>query len=90
MIVKKSGLNKEEVEKFIEILKKKIEVVPEEEFIKFRKKAEEICPDPKDIPYFVLALYLKCPIWSNEKKLKEQNEVSVFATHELIRLFEIS
>lgn len=89
LILKKSGLNREEFNKFIGILKEKILIIPEEEFLKYKDKAEQICPDQKDVTYFALALYLKCPIWSNEKKLKEQKEVIVYATHELIRLFEL-
>lgn len=89
LIIKKSELNREEFNKFIGILKEKILIIPEEEFLKYKEKAEQICPDQKDVTYFALALYLKCPIWSNEKKLKEQKEIIVYATHELIRLFEI-
>ena len=46
------------------------------------------CPDPKDIVYFALAIHLRCSIWTNEKKLKEQEEIRVYHTHELIKLFE--
>lgn len=90
LIVAKSGLSREEINRFIGILKKKIKVIPEEVFLKYREKAGKVCPDEKDITYFALALYLKCPLWSNEKKLKEQNEVTVYATHELMGLFNIS
>ncbi len=90
LIIIKSRLSKKEIDRFIEILKKKIRIIPEEEFLKYREKAEKICPDEKDVPYFALALSLKCPLWSNEKRLKEQNEVRVYATHELIRLFNVN
>ena|SRR3989338_5786961 len=86
-IIRKSALREEEVEKFISILKKRIKIIPEEDFLEFREKATQICPDEKDIAYFALALYLKCPLWSNEKKLKEQECVEVYSTHELIKLF---
>lgn len=86
-IIEKSRLTEEEFEWLYVILKHNITIIPEEDFLKFREKADEICPDPKDIVYFALALYLKCPIWSNEKKLKEQDEVIVYATHELMRMF---
>ena len=52
----------------------------------YREKAEDICPDPKDIVYFALALYLKCGIWSNEKRLKKQNVVKVYATHDIMKI----
>lgn len=40
--------------------------------------------------YFALALKLKCPIWSNDKKLKEQNIITIYHTHELSKLNEIN
>lgn len=89
-IIEKSRLNGEEFEWLYTILKHNIEIIPEEEFLRFREKADEICPDPKDIVYFALALYLNCPIWSNEKKLKEQAKIPVYATHDLMKLFSIS
>lgn len=88
-IIGKSRLSGKELDWLFSILKHNIIIVPEKNFIKFREKAEEICPDPKDIVYFALALYLNCPIWSNENKLKDQSEVKVYATHELIRFLKI-
>ena len=88
-IKKKSRLTEEEFEWVEALLKKNIAIIPEEEFLKWREEADQICPDPKDIVYFALALYLNCPLWSNEKKLKEQQKILVYATDELIKLFEI-
>ena len=45
-----------------------------------------ISPDEKDTAYFALALKLKCAIWSNDKKLKEQDKVTVYNTGELMKL----
>jgi predicted nucleic acid-binding protein len=87
IILEKTGLSREEFDTFLSIIKSKIRIIPEIEFLSFREKAEEICPDAKDIVYFSLALYVHCPVWSNEKKLKKQNEIAVYATHELIILF---
>ena len=87
IIISKSGLSKNEIDGLILILKERIKVFSEQEFFPFRQKAIEICPDPKDVAYFALALNLNCPIWSNEKKLKEQKEVKVYATHDLIGIF---
>ena len=86
-IVRKSDLSKEDIEKFLTILKNRIKVIPEGYFIRFKEKAEQICPDEKDMTYFALALYFKCPVWSDEKKLKEQEHVKVYSTHELMKLF---
>ena len=88
-IMEKTGLTEDEFEWLYSILKHNIEIIPEEEFLRFRETAENICPDSKDIVYFALALYLNCPIWSNEKKLKEQAKIKVYATHELMKLLGV-
>ncbi|MEK6954273.1 MAG: PIN domain-containing protein [Candidatus Micrarchaeota archaeon] len=54
------------------------------EYSSLMHQAKSICPDPDDIQYFALALKLGCPIWSNDKALKEQNTVEVISTGELI------
>ncbi|MBI2151997.1 PIN domain-containing protein [Candidatus Woesearchaeota archaeon] len=89
-VMEKSRLNGEEFEWLNLILKHNITIIPEEEFLKYRERADNICPDPKDIVYFALALYLNCAIWSNEKKLKEQPKIMVYATHELMELLNIN
>ena len=88
-IIKKSKLKEEWFDLFYTILKNNIIIIPEEEFLNYREKAEAICPDPKDIVYFALALYLKCSIWTNEKKLRNQEGIKIFATKDLIDLFNI-
>lgn len=88
-VIEKSELTEKEVNEFIAILKQRIKIFSEESFIGHREKAKLICPHEKDITYFALALYLKCPIWSNEKKLKEQNIVDIYSTDELMKLFNV-
>ena len=47
-------------------------------------------PDPKDSAYLALALALKSAVWSNDKKLKEeQNHVKVLSTEDLINKINI-
>lgn len=88
-VMEKSRMSKEEFEWLYLILKHNITIIPEDDFLKYREHAEEICPDEKDIVYFALALYLQCALWSNEKKLKEQNYIPVYATHELMKLLNL-
>ncbi len=89
VVYQKSGLEQNEVAIFLSLLKKRIRVVEEHEFVSFRERAEKICPDEKDVPYFALALYLRCALWSNDKRLKEQSVVVIYATHELMELFHL-
>ncbi|MBD3203458.1 hypothetical protein GF327_04130 [Candidatus Woesearchaeota archaeon] len=44
---------------------------------------------PKSLEVFNNA-YLNCPVWSNEKKLKEQDVIKVYATHDLINFLNIN
>ncbi len=82
-ILKELNENKEEV--FREIMQNSnIEIILKDEFYDQMETAKKICPDINDIHYFALALKLSCPIWSNDKKLKEQNKIKVFNTKELI------
>lgn len=63
-----------------------ITVVPQEEYSLFFDEAKRISPDEKDVLYLALALKLKCAIWSNDKRLKEQKKIPVYSTSELLEL----
>ncbi len=67
----------------LEILKRRIILVPLEELTSYVEEAEKITPDPDDMAYFALALKLNCAVWSNDKKLKEQYKITVYHAHEL-------
>src|SRR3989344_6656156 len=69
-ISKKSRLSSEKIGLLFSLISSKLEIVPFKEFEDFTKEASKICPDPKDTEYFALALKLRCPLWSNDKKLK--------------------
>jgi len=45
-----------------------------------------VSPDINDVPYLALALKLNCPVWSNDRKLKNQNAVRIYSTQEIIRI----
>ena len=83
LIKEKTERSEEEFERFMEIIQKKIKLIPYEEFELFIKEAEKISPDPKDTEYLALALKLNCAFWSNDKKLKTQNKVKVYSTEDL-------
>jgi predicted nucleic acid-binding protein len=85
-ILNKTNRSPEEFEDIFSIIKEMINIIPKEEFVDYLDTAEEITPDPNDVMYLALALKLNCPIWSNDKKLKEQDLVKVYSTSELIEL----
>jgi predicted nucleic acid-binding protein len=86
ILLKKMHRTREEYIQIMHMLKDAITVVPMEEYSKFLEEAERISPDPKDTLYLALAMKLKCPLWSNDKKLKQQNNIKVYSTDELLNL----
>jgi len=87
-ILGKTERTNEEFEELVNILKRKIMAIPNEETEIYIPEAEQICPDKKDIDYFALALKLKCPIWSQDKELKEkQKVVKIYSTEDLAKMF---
>jgi len=86
LILKKTNRSKDEFFQFLEILREQITVVLKEDIIPYIHKAEKSSPDPKDTIYLALALAIKSDIWSNDKKIRKQNKIEIFSTHELFNL----
>ena len=87
-IQKKTEKTEEELNNLLDVLKKKIILVPLEELLPYLDEAEKISPDPDDVAYIALALKLKCAIWSQDRKLKEkQNRIQVYSTEDLVKMF---
>ena len=86
-ILKKTNRSLEEFDEIFMILTNIITLIPEEEFCLFLEKARSISPDENDSVYFALALKLNCAIWSNDKKLKNQDRIRVYSTQDLIEIF---
>ena len=84
LILKKTHRSREEFNQFLDLLKEQIIVISKKQIAPFMNKAEKISPDPKDIVYFALAFALQANIWSNDKELKNQEEIIVYSTKELI------
>ena len=85
LIKKKTERTDEEFKKFMEIIKRKIKLIGYGEIEPFIEEAEKISPDPKDVQYLALALKLKCAIWSNDKRLKNQDKVIIYPTEDLMK-----
>ena len=82
-LLKKTTRTTTEFYKALNILEKRLVVVPTQELIPYVEQAENITPDPDDMIYFALALRIGCSIWSNDKALKKQTYVHIYHTHEL-------
>ena len=84
---KKTGLSENQIDELFSLLieNANIKIVKQSALEETLEDAGKISPDPDDIHYFALAFKLSCSIWSNDKKLKEQNKVRIFTTEELSR-----
>ena len=85
----KSGLDVLNFDELLAKLTDYIKIIPNEEVIMYKEKAHKIIDsiDPDDAPFFATALaFDSCPIWSQDGKLKEQKEVKVYNTKEILEL----
>ncbi len=82
-ILEKTERTTDEFFRLIAIVKRRVNVIALEELVPYIQEAENITPDPDDMIYFALALKLDGVIWSNDKKLKDQNKIKIYNTNEL-------
>lgn len=84
-LIKYTKRSLSEIESTIEEIKKFVLIIPSSQYEEFKKSARSLAPhkSDKDIPYFALALKLRCSIWSNEPEFKKQANIKVFNTQDL-------
>lgn len=89
LILKKSGLKKENFDLLLLLLQSHIAVIPANAFSGFLTEAEEEMRDIdiKDAPFVALALKLKIPVWSNDLHFKKQKKVTSYTTEEIFSIF---
>ena len=88
-IISKSGLNEEEYKLLLKTLLKYFIIVPNEVLSSYRERAEDIVRkiDIDDALFIATALaFENSVIWSNDKKLKNQNKIKIFNTEEIINM----
>lgn len=86
LISSKKVRTNEDFIQIMHLLKDIITVIPKEEYLSLFDKAALISPDEKDVLYFALAMKLDCAIWSNDKRLHQQDKVKIYTTTELKHL----
>lgn len=89
LILRKSKMDKENFNKLLDILLKKVMIVPEEVLFIYRKKAIELTKDIdiNDALFIACALaYSHSIIWSDDAALKKVKDVNVFNTSEIIEV----
>lgn len=83
-LVKRSALSLEEIEDVFSRLKKRIKVIDLNEFADFFPEAKNLLGDHvKDVEYVALALKMRCPLWSKEKRLKNLSIITTLDADEV-------
>lgn len=90
MVAEKSGLSLAEVEDLIEILFKRIDIVPRSEVFESLQEAARIMrdTDPDDAVYLAAALERDAGLWSDDGDYVEQDIVPVATTGDIVERFE--
>jgi len=65
-----------------------LKIIPIREINPYVKTAKTISSDPEDILYFATALKMNCALWSNDKELKNQNQVKIYSTSDLVKILK--
>jgi len=85
-ILKNAKITRDVYKKNVEELKSMITIVPLEEYQMVLSKAKLITPDENDVEFIALALSLQVSLWTNDKELKQQEDVDILTTREVIEI----
>ena len=86
-LIKKTKLKKSEFKQIIDDILESVYLIPIKEYYAKLIEARKIIGDvdEKDIPFIAVALSIRNDgIWSNDKHFKEQSEIKVYTTNDLI------
>ena len=84
LAAEKSGKTKEQMELSISVIFSEIQLAPKQDYLIHKQTARKLISDEKDWPFLALAIAEETPIWSNDKHFKEQKQVKVYTTKELL------
>lgn len=84
VICRKSNISKRQYTTIKKQLQRRVQIVSLESYASFVPAAIKISPDEDDVDFFAVCMLKDCPLWSNDKKLKEQNTVTVLSTTDIV------
>lgn len=91
-LIRKSKLDTDAFHYMMETIFRKIQIVNLQSIESYKNKSIEIMTDidVSDAPFIALALYLDCPVWSNDGHFKMQQIIKTYTTEEIIELLRKS
>ena len=87
ILLKKSEMNSKDFNLLLNILLRKVMIIPTEVLSPYKKEAYKIVKDidPDDTLFIACALaYPDSFIWSDDKKLKQQSKIQILNTSEML------
>lgn len=90
LLLKKSKMSEKEFSQLLNIILRKVIIIPTEHLKAKEKEAKKLAQDidPDDALFFACALVHNAIIWSDDKALKKQEQINVINTKEIKELFE--
>ncbi|HZX12377.1 MAG TPA: PIN domain-containing protein [Candidatus Nanoarchaeia archaeon] len=85
----KPKLTEDDFEEILRLLLNCVRIIPNEQILPYRNEAWELVKDhsPEDVMFIACALAFESSIlWSDDKKLKRQNKVTVLNTSEILKI----
>ncbi len=92
-LLRKSKMNSEEFNNLLNVILKKVVIVPNETLKQHTQKALEIIKDIDINDVLFIACALAHPnsiLWSDDRKLKNQNKIKVLNTKEIMMLLNFT
>lgn len=87
-ICKKGKFSQQEYFALIDILFNYVKIININYYLNYLDYSKNLVEDIGDAPFLALALASKSYIWSDDKHLKNQKEIRVLTTKEIIKLTE--
>jgi predicted nucleic acid-binding protein len=88
VIMRRFSVSGDNMELVLGLLRAFITFVDERDYAYMSDRARALSPDPDDADFLALALKLNCPLWSEDRLLKNQKAVEVYSTLELAKILE--
>lgn len=77
-ILAKSRLTSSEFDLLLLLLERQVRIIPSDDFSDYLSEADRLVGEhKKDLPYIALALTLRCPFWTYEKRFRPLCRVEV-------------
>ena len=83
--LRKMGITTAQFDGLFDGLTTRIKIIAEDEYRRHLGEAARMAPHPEDAPYLAAALLARAHLWSNDAGMKNQDEVRVYTTREILK-----